>query len=338
MRVLITGAAGFIGAHLMGEMQRDSSFQVLGLDNYSEYYSRQLKEIRVRTLTDTTKRDVIEVDISDQVKVNEVFESFQPEIVIHLAAQAGVRLMQGHFDKYVSSNLTGFCNVIGAASRIGATNFVYASSSSVYGDECSLPLSEGEVSLAPASFYGATKLSNEVIAATYSRRYGLRTRGLRLFTVYGPWGRPDMAYFRIISALQGGHEFQLSGDGSVQRDFTFVDDVTEMIRELSLDLKRHRPGFADVVNLGGGSPHSILEVIGSLETMLNLSLQISHLPREASDVEVTRADSVYRESLIGKRDFVSLDGGLTKVITWSQQFTSTDYLKSWVDSSKTWAL
>jgi UDP-glucuronate 4-epimerase len=338
MRVLITGAAGFIGAHLMGELQRDSSFQVLGLDNYSKFYSRQLKEIRVRTLSDVTKSNVIEVDIGDEVKVSRVFQSFQPEIVIHLAAQAGVRLRQEHFDKYVSSNLTGFCNVIGAASRIGATDFIYASSSSVYGDECSLPLSEGEVSLAPASFYGATKLSNEVVAATYSRRYGLRTRGLRLFTVYGPWGRPDMAYFRIISALQGRYEFQLSGDGSVQRDFTFIDDVTGMIRKLSLDLKRHKPGFADVVNLGGGAPYSILEVIGSLETMLNLSLQISHHPREASDVEITRADSVYRESLIGKRDFVPLNEGLARVLHWSQQFTSTNHLKSWVDSSMSWAL
>jgi UDP-glucuronate 4-epimerase len=336
MRVLITGAAGFIGAHLMGELQRDSSFEVLGVDNYSQYYSRQLKEVRVRTLAKVENNDVIEIDISDNQKLNAVFDSFQPEAVIHLAAQAGVRLLNGHFDQYVSSNLTGFSNVIGAASRIGASSFIYASSSSVYGDQCSLPLSEGEVSLAPASFYGATKLCNEVIAATYSRRYGLRTRGLRLFTVYGPWGRPDMAYFRIVSALQGGYEFQLSGDGSVQRDFTYIDDVISMIKELSIGLKSQEVGFSDVVNLGGGAPHSILEVIRSLETILSLPLEIIHLPKEASDVEVTRADSVYRESLIGKREFVPLDEGLAGVVNWSRQFKSTNDLRAWVESSKIW--
>jgi UDP-glucuronate 4-epimerase len=338
MRVLITGAAGFIGAHLMGALQRDPSYQVLGLDNYSQYYSRQLKEIRVQTLANATKSDIIEVDISNRQRVNDIIDSFQPEVVIHLAAQAGVRLMQEHFDKYVSSNLTGFCNVIDAASKIGVANFIYASSSSIYGDDCALPLSEGEVSLAPASFYGATKLSNEVIAATYSRRYGLRTRGLRLFTVYGPWGRPDMAYFRIISALQGRYEFQLSGDGSVQRDFTYIDDVIGMIRELSFDLERQQPSFFDVVNLGGGAPRSILEVIGSLETNLNLRLEIGHLPKEASDVKVTTADAAYRESLIGKRDFVSLEEGLARVVNWSRQFASTDHLRSWVESSKNWTI
>lgn len=338
MRVLITGAAGFIGAHLMGELQRDTSLEVLGVDNYAEYYSRQLKEVRLRTLSDVERNRFIEIDISDFHELNAVFDSFQPEIVIHLAAQAGVRLMNEHFDQYVSSNLTGFTNVIGATSRIGASIFIYASSSSVYGDQSSLPLSEGEFSLAPASFYGATKLCNEVIAATYSRRYGLRTRGLRLFTVYGPWGRPDMAYFRIISALQGGYEFQLLGDGSVQRDFTYVDDVISMIKELSLDLKRQELGFSDVVNLGGGTPHSILEVIRSLETLMRLPLQISHLPKEASDVEVTRADSVYRESLIGKRSFVPLDEGLASVVKWSRQLKSKDLLREWVDSSRIWTI
>jgi UDP-glucuronate 4-epimerase len=336
VRVLLTGASGFIGAHIFRSLASDLSNVVVGLDSYSNYYSPHLKRMRFEALCEEHRARVINADISNQEKTNSVFEEFRPQVVVHLAAQAGVRLSPNHFDEYSRSNLFGFVNVMNAAVKCEVESVVYASSSSVYGDNASLPLTEEEGNLSPTSLYGSTKLSNEIIAATFSRRYGIRTRGLRFFTVYGPWGRPDMAYFRILSALQNRDTFYLSGDGSVKRDFTYIDDVVTLTRDLTSELKLRTSGFHDVVNLGHGSPHSMMELIETLENLSGEKLKVSKLSVEPSDVKTTHASSTYRESLIGKVPATSLVDGLIRFVQWGRDETIRPLLQEWVKSSEAW--
>jgi UDP-glucuronate 4-epimerase len=336
VRILLTGASGFIGAHLYRELSDQESIAVLGIDSHSNYYSPHLKKLRFESLSGRSLGEIRNVDISKDNQLDALFQEFEPDIVIHLAAQAGVRLTAKYFDQYSLSNLTGFTNVITACVKFDVQSILYASSSSVYGDKAELPLRESERNLAPTSLYGATKLSNELIAATISRRYGLKTRGLRFFTVYGPWGRPDMAYFRILSALLHGDSFRLNGDGEVRRDFTFIDDVISLVEILAEDLIKKDTGYYDVVNLGGGTPYSIIELIQMLETITGRSLHLIKQVSESSDVYLTHSNSDYRQSLIGQSSFIPLVSGLTRFVEWGSDTSIRSYLQDWVKSSEAW--
>jgi UDP-glucuronate 4-epimerase len=338
VRVLLTGAAGFIGSHLTKKWKSDESVELVALDSFSDYYSAEYKRRRWDSLVAPTPIRFEKVDISDEEQINRVFADFAPDTVVHLAAQAGVRLSPHLFGHYTKSNLMGFSNVLNASVRYSAKNFLYASSSSVYGDHCALPLSEIEQALSPTSFYGATKLSNEIIAKSFSQRYGLRTRGLRFFTVYGPWGRPDMAYFRILSAIANDTTFELNGDGSIRRDFTFIDDVVNLVIRLKSDLETRESGFGDVVNLGGGAPRSINELIGAIETCVGRSLRKTSRESEPSDVKITHASSDYREKIIGKTSFASLESGVRNIVEWGGNPDVSKYLEQWVKSSEVWNL
>ena len=218
MKILITGAAGFVGSHILKKL-RDLGSDVYGVDNFSTYYSVEYKYLRLKSLGLSPDSDVLKCDISDYEKLNQFISSIRPEYIIHLAAQAGVRLSLKDSTSYVSANVAGFQNIVRSSVENGVKGIVYASSSSVYGDSTPTPYKETSISLRPKSLYGVTKLSNELFAEIQSKSSNLRFRGLRYFTVYGPWGRPDMAYFRIAAAALGQGKFTLFGDGTIKKGF-----------------------------------------------------------------------------------------------------------------------
>jgi UDP-glucuronate 4-epimerase len=330
MKILVTGAAGFIGSHVASRMASEGH-QVLCVDNFSPYYDPMLKKLRVSELI--SNLEISNLDISEPEQIRNLIREFNPESVIHLAAQAGVRMPKTQFYNYVRDNLLGFSNVALAAAESGVTSFLYASSSSVYGDETAIPYVESERSLKPKSFYGATKLSNEVLAQTISVQFGMRMRGLRFFTVYGPWGRPDMAYFRLIGNAAVNSPFKLFGDGSIRRDFTFIEDTVDSTLDLHRNLLEKSSGFCDVVNVGGGSPRSMNDLIGVISKISNREIKLeNHLP-DSADVAITSANSKYLESLIGSKRFLSLEEGIERTWSWSTRDDITKYLKPWITSA-----
>jgi UDP-glucuronate 4-epimerase len=333
MKILVTGAAGFIGCNLSKRLVKNGH-DVLAIDNYSNYYSIELKEARVKNLLNPVGLQVRNVDICDENELSKLYKENNFEVVINLAAQAGVRLSLTEYDKYTQSNLNGFGNILRMNLIHEVPNFLYASSSSVYGDLASIPYIESEQNLSPNSFYGATKLANEVLAKGSTRNNKVKSRGLRLFTAYGPWGRPDMAYLRIINSALQEKEFSLFGDGSIERDFTFVDDVTRMVDKLMIDLVDKPYGFSDLVNLGGGKPSSMLELISTVEAILDTKIKINNKPKFESDSKKTMADSRYLMRLLSDKPEIDLLTGVTTTINWAKENNIISKLDNWIHSTK----
>jgi UDP-glucuronate 4-epimerase len=271
------------------------------------------------------------MDLLDLEKLNTLVSEFKPNCVIHLAAQAGVRIPLKNYFMYTNSNINGFNNILSCILENNIENFLYASSSSVYGNSSSIPFSESSLSLVPESFYGITKLSNELLASIHTRNSKLKSRGLRLFTVYGPWGRPDMAYFKLFSAAFNQSTFNLYGDGSVQRDFTYIDDVTLIIEKLLLDLELKPHGFNDIVNIGGGRPLSLNYLIEEIKTITGKNIIINRLDHSNSDSLTTIASTEYLEKIVGFHNFVPLEVGLKKFEYWAADPLVQKSMKSWID-------
>jgi UDP-glucuronate 4-epimerase len=333
MKILVTGAAGFIGCNLSKRLVKNGH-DVLAIDNYTNYYSIELKEARVNNLLNPVGLQVRNVDICDENELSKLYKENNFEVVINLAAQAGVRLSLTEYDKYTQSNLNGFGNILRMNLIHEVPNFLYASSSSVYGDLASIPYTESEQNLSPNSFYGATKLANEILAKGSTRNNKVKSRGLRLFTAYGPWGRPDMAYLRIINSELQEKEFSLFGDGSIERDFTFVDDVTRMVDKLMIDLIDKPYGFSDLVNLGGGQPSSMLELISTVEAILDTKIKIKNKPKFESDSKKTMADSRYLMRLLSDKPEIDLLTGVTTTINWAKENNIISKLDNWIHSTK----
>lgn len=329
MTVLVTGAAGFIGFNLCHRLAKEGH-EVVAIDSISDYYSTNLKELRLKELLKNSNVTFQRIDLAERSDVNRLVASTKPQSVIHLAAQAGVRLPESQFYKYVDANLTGFSNILNSVIESDVPNFLYASSSSVYGNSGKYPFSEIDSNLHPISFYGATKLSNEILAASRARDSSTRVRGLRFFTVYGPWGRPDMAYFRIASSLISGAEFKLFGNGSIRRDFTFIDDVIESVFQLSAELNQHPVGFSDIVNVGGGKPASLLELIQAFEQITHKNLNFRRMDSFPGDVKETVSDTSYQESIIGFVPKIDLTEGVAKFLEWAQEPGIARHLDEWV--------
>jgi UDP-glucuronate 4-epimerase len=329
MTVLVTGAAGFIGFNLCRRLAKEGH-EVIAVDSISDYYSTDLKELRLQALLKNSNVTFERIDLVERADVDSLVESTKPQTVIHLAAQAGVRLPESQFYKYVDSNLTGFSNILNSAVESKVPNFLYASSSSVYGNSEKYPFSESDSNLCPISFYGATKLSNEILAASRVRGSSTRVRGLRFFTVYGPWGRPDMAYFRIASSLISGTEFKLFGNGSIRRDFTFIDDVIESVFRLSAELNQHPIGYSDIVNVGGGKPASLLELIQAFEQITHKNLNLKKMDSFPGDVKETISDTSYQKSIIGFVPKIDLTVGATKFLEWALEPGVARHLDEWV--------
>ena len=256
MNILVTGAAGFIGSILCKQLVK-SGHNVTAIDNFSEYYDTSLKHLRVIELLNPFNVKILNLDICDKPNIDKLIKSTKPNVIINLAAQAGVRLSVSESNKYVDSNLVGFSNILISTIENKVPIFLYASSSSVYGDLAKIPYKEVENNLRPNSFYGSTKLANELLTPTLIKNSATKARGLRFFTVYGPWGRPDMAYFRMIANVISGTSFNFFGDGSIERDFTYIDDVVNSVISLMSEMDARKPGYSDVVNLGGGRPLSL---------------------------------------------------------------------------------
>ena len=332
MKFLVTGAAGFIGANLSARL-KNSGFDVLGVDNFSPYYSQDLKESRSIEFLVKNQIEFKRLDICDMKSIHSIVTSFKPQTIIHLAAQPGVRIPLKNSDQYIQNNLVAYSNILQISVETKVPNFLYASSSSVYGNAIELPYREDNLSIAPLSVYGATKLCNEVLAKAFVSMSATKARGMRFFTVYGPWGRPDMAYFRIIDAALNGSEFTRFGNGHVKRDFTYVDDVSSMIVSLALQLNDCSPGYSDVVNIGGGQPYSLNDLIQIIANQTSSKINVSEVADNPSDIQITSADVTRMLGLIGRIPEVKLELGIENTIRWAKQSGISEHLSKWIDST-----
>jgi UDP-glucuronate 4-epimerase len=329
MKILVTGSAGFIGSHLLAELHF-RGHQVLGVDNFSDYYSVDLKKFRIESIHKKNEIMTLDSDIADKGRFLSILREFQPETVIHLAAQPGIRLPIASFSRYSHSNLLGFASVAESICELGIPNFLYASSSSVYGNEAKIPYCEDEKNLNPISYYGGTKLSNEFLAKSLSKLESSRFRGLRFFTVYGPLGRPDMAMMRILNSVTGSSTFELYGDGQLKRDFTYIQDVIESIVLLVQQLTTTPLGFSDVVNVGGGNPHSMNELISIIEEATGTKLRFKESGKISVDVDTTSASTIYLENLINFKPKVSLSQGVKLTLDWIKSPAVLNKIDEWI--------
>ena len=330
MRITVTGAAGFIGSHL-SRFLIEQGHQVQGIDSLDPYYSVNLKKVRVKEIESRFEPDefrFIHLDICEEQVVEKIAE-YEPEVVFHLAAQAGVRQNLKGLKSYSRNNIEGFLRILEAVKIVKPRNFLFASSSSVYGSESTSPFNESEKNLFPSSIYGVTKLANELLARAVMKDSETRCRGLRFFTVYGPGGRPDMAYFRAIAVALLDQEFTIYGSGDVRRDFTYVDDVIESIYLLNSELMKRQSGHFDVVNVGGGNPVTIndmLEIIGNIS---NRKISLKRQDASRDDLPLTFCDPQYLFSLIDKKSFTPIESGLKKTFEWFES-KSKEELGDWL--------
>lgn len=317
MKYLITGTAGFIGFHLAKSLLEQGS-EVLGYDNVNDYYDVRLKEDRLKELAAYQAFQFQRADLCDAETLDAAFRRFQPDIVVNLAAQAGVRYSIQNPKAYLDSNLTGFLNILEACRHFPVRHLVYASSSSVYGNQEKTPFSESDPVDEPVSLYAATKKANELMAYTYAHLYGIPATGLRFFTVYGPWGRPDMAAYIFTKRICEGLPIKVFNRGEMYRDFTYVDDIVEGIRNvLPNPPKPNRKGdCAKVYNIGNNRPEKLSHFVEVLEQVIGKKAVIEYLPLQPGDVLQTCADLTELQ-----RDFhfapkTPIETGLRKFVDW----------------------
>ena len=329
---LVTGAAGFIGSHVAAKLlERGDS--VVGIDNLNEYYSVQLKRDRLALLEGREGFAFRELDVSDNANLQELISTDRPEVVIHLAAQAGVRYSIENPGAYVQSNLVGFANVLEVCRHFDVKHLVYASSSSVYGANTKMPFSVHDNVDHPVSLYAATKKSNELMAHTYSHLYRLPTTGLRFFTVYGPWGRPDMALFKFTEAILAGRPIDVYNNGKMQRDFTYIDDIVEgVVRtadhvaapNLEWSGSKPDPGTSlapyRLYNIGNNQPVELLRLIEVIEQALGRTAKKNLLPTQPGDVPATYADVDDLVCDVGFQPKTSIEQGVKKFVDWYQSY------------------
>jgi UDP-glucuronate 4-epimerase len=320
--VLVTGAAGFIGAHLVARLLADG-FEVVGVDNLNNYYDPRLKDARLRKLCAGPRFCFFPLDLADRSSVESLFHRGDFDAVVHLAAQAGVRRSITHPDEYVASNLVGFVNVLEGVRACSCRHFVFASSSSVYGLNNKIPFAEEHPTDFPVSLYAATKKSNEVLAHAYSHLFQIPTTGLRFFTVYGPWGRPDMAIFKFVEAVIGGRSIELYNFGRLRRDFTYVDDIVEaIIRVIPLlpaSGESEGPGAhapMRICNIGNHRPVELIHLIRTIESCLGRTADIRLLPMQPGDVYETQACVDRLREVTAYSPRVSIEAGIRKFVDW----------------------
>lgn len=314
MKILVTGAAGFIGFHV-AQALLERGDEVVGFDNLNDYYDPALKEGRLKILEPYEGFTFIKADLADLPSVEKVFEDHKIDKICHLAAQAGVRYSLTHPHAYVQSNLVGFVNLIDTAHRAGVKDFIYASSSSVYGKNKKVPFSVEDNVDHPISLYAATKKSNELIAHVYHHLYGMNCTGLRFFTVYGPYGRPDMALFLFTKAILEDKPIQVFNHGKMRRDFTYIDDIVAGVLA-SLD-KAHP---YEVFNLGNNNTVELEYFISCIENELGKKAQRENLPMQPGDVEATYADIDRSREKLGFEPTTSIEEGIKKFVHWYRAF------------------
>lgn len=319
--ILVTGAAGFIGFHVAKRLLSDGH-EVVGVDNLNSYYDVSLKMARLEQIAQYPNFRFERVDIADRDAFPRVFANYGIERVIHLAAQAGVRYSLGHPHEYVDSNLVGFVNVLEACRHHQVEHLVYASSSSVYGNNQKVPFSVEDNVDHPISLYAATKKANELMAHTYSHLYGLPTTGLRFFTVYGPWGRPDMAYFSFTKAISEGATIRLFNRGESERDFTYIDDTVESILRVLNRVQRFDDNKAlyQIFNIGSNSPVKLRRFLEVLEAALGREALTILVEAQPGDVDRTYANVDSIAKFTGYQPSTTIEIGLPRFVTWFRSF------------------
>lgn len=335
MKILLTGAAGFIG---MAVAQRllSRGDTVVGLDNLNDYYDVSLKQARLNLLTPNPRFKFERVDIANRAALAALFETEKVDRVVHLAAQAGVRYSIENPQAYIDSNLLGFANVLEGCRQTKVQHLVYASSSSVYGGNTKMPFSERDNVDHPVSLYAATKKANELLAHSYSHLYGLATTGLRFFTVYGPWGRPDMAPMLFTRAILEGRPIKVFNHGKMQRDFTYIDDIVEgVVRTLDRCAEAYvdfDPAMPDagksnspyrIFNMGNSQPMQLLDFIACIESALGKEAQKEFFPLQAGDVEATYADTAALADWIDFKPATDIKEGIGKFVDWYRTYYKT---------------
>lgn len=320
-KVLVTGAAGFIGYHLSVKLL-NQDVEVYGFDNINDYYEQSLKYDRLSILEKYPNFTFYKGDLADEQSIDLVFSTFKPDIVVNLAAQAGVRYSIENPKAYISSNIVGFFNILEACRKYKMEHLVYASSSSVYGNQEKTPFSVTDNVDHPISLYAATKKSNELMGYTYSHLYGIPATGLRFFTVYGPFGRPDMAYFSFTKKILNGETIKIFNNGDMYRDFTYIDDIVQGIENMlcnppspDKDGVRHR-----VYNIGNNKPEKLMYFIETLEKLLNVTAKKEYLPMQAGDVYQTYADVSDLEKDFDFKPCTSIEEGLSKFVKWYKEY------------------
>ncbi len=337
MSILITGAVGFIGFHLASSLIKEGE-SIIGIDNFNDYYDPELKEARYENLKKLALEhngnfEIFRNNIEDLQAIKDISNKYNPKVVIHLAAQAGVRYSLINPSSYVQSNLVGFGNILEFCREKKIQNLIYASSSSVYGGNTNMPFSEKQVVDHPISLYAASKKANELMAHSYSHLYDIRSIGLRFFTVYGPWGRPDMALSIFTKAIIEGRKIKIFGEGEMYRDFTYIDDIVESIKRLinkpasknkNFDPKNPDPSssFAphQIFNIGNSKPVKLLDFICSIEKCLNLEAKKEYLPIQPGEVVSTFSNNTSIESYTGFKPNTSINEGVKKFVEWYKEF------------------
>ncbi|EHN67539.1 MULTISPECIES: NAD-dependent epimerase [Comamonas] len=330
--VLITGCAGFIGMHCAKRLL-EQGVPVVGIDNLNNYYDVALKHARLAELRPHAHFRFVELDVADRQGMANLFAQAAPSKVLHLAAQAGVRYSIDQPDDYTDSNLLGFGNILQGCRKHQVGHLVYASSSSVYGGNTKMPFAESDAVDHPISYYAATKKANELMAHTYSHLYGIPTTGLRFFTVYGPWGRPDMALFKFTKAILAGERIDVYGEGKLVRDFTYIDDIVEGIMRVldkpatpdaGYDSQNPNPGTSTapyrIFNIGNNAPTVLMDYIAALEGSLQITARKQMLPIQPGDMHSTSADTRALQAWVGFSPAMPVATGVQHFVDWYRSF------------------
>ena len=330
--VLITGCAGFIGMHCAKRLL-EQGVSVVGIDNLNNYYDVALKHARLAELRPHANFRFVELDVADRQGMAALFAEVQPVRVLHLAAQAGVRYSIDQPDDYTNSNLLGFGNILQGCRKHKVEHLVYASSSSVYGGNTKMPFAESDAVDHPISYYAATKKANELMAHTYSHLYGIPTTGLRFFTVYGPWGRPDMALFKFTKAILADETIDVYGEGQLVRDFTYIDDIVEGIMRVlnkpatpdaSYDSLQPNPGTSTapyrIFNIGNNSPTVLMDYIAAIEAAIGTTAHKRMMPIQPGDMHSTSADTRALQAWVGFSPAMPVTTGVQRFVDWYRSF------------------
>ena len=337
MKIFVTGAAGFIGFHLCKKLLK-SNIKFIGIDNFNSYYDPNLKKARVNELEkiailNKSKIKIVNGDICNKDNLKKIFSEFKPSVVVNLAAQAGVRYSIENPDAYINSNLIGFSNILESCRINKVKHLVYASSSSVYGGNTKMPFSETNNADHPVSLYAATKRSNELMAHSYSHLYSIPATGLRFFTVYGPWGRPDMALFLFTKSILNGEEIKVFNHGKMIRDFTYIDDIIESILKVinkppeeDKTYNKNNPNPSAswaphrIFNIGNSKPTSLINYINAIEDALNMKAKKTFLPMQPGDVAATSSDCSLLKNWINYKPNTPIKDGIHEFINWYKNF------------------
>ena len=317
--ILVTGAAGFIGFHLARRLCADG-WTVYGLDNLNDYYDPSLKEARLKQLEGFKNFTFAKADLADQAAIDKLFADWKPETVVNLAAQAGVRYSLTNPRAYTTSNIDGFMNILEACRHGKVKHLVFASSSSVYGVNKKLPFSVNDNVDHPISLYAATKKANELMAHSYAHLFGLPCTGLRFFTVYGPWGRPDMALFRFTKALYAGEKLDVFNHGEMKRDFTYIDDIIEGVMRIIPLIPKTDAAPYRLYNIGNNKPELLMDAIRWLEEETGLKAKLNMLPMQPGDVAETYADIDELTRDTGFKPVTPLKKGIGKFVAWYRDY------------------